>query len=150
MDSGLRLVWDGGKVALASGQDVYLIHVAAAGLLARAQGFHDGSVAAIEADNPYAAFTLLRPYAENAVALIYLRDKPAALAKFVNNPNPPGGTVVSVQRTPVAVLVATGGDRIAVTGSADRGSAGPPNALNADVSSLDTTSAIHPATGLPV
>jgi hypothetical protein len=40
------------------------------GLLARAQGLHEGSVAAIAADNPFAAFPLLRSYAENAAALL--------------------------------------------------------------------------------
>jgi hypothetical protein len=59
LDSGLAvargalsLVWEGGKLALRGGQDVHLIHVVIAGLLARAQGFHEGAVAAIEADNP--------------------------------------------------------------------------------------------------
>jgi hypothetical protein len=69
---------------------MYLVHVAMAGLLARAQGFHEGAVAAIEADNPYAAFTLLRAYAENAAALLYLRDKPETVLKLVGDPNAPG------------------------------------------------------------
>lgn len=86
----LSLVWEGGKLALGAGQDVHLVHVAIAGLLARAQGFHEGAVAAIESDNPYAAFTLLRAYAENAAALLYLRDKPRTVSKFVGDPNSPG------------------------------------------------------------
>lgn len=86
----LSLVWEGGKLALGAGQDVHLVHVVIAGLLARAQGFHEGTVAAIEADNPYAAFTLLRAYAENVAALFYLRDKPQSVSKFVGDPNSPG------------------------------------------------------------
>jgi hypothetical protein len=88
--SALSLVWEGGKLALGGGQDVRLVHVVIAGLLARAQGFHEGAVAAIEADNPYAAFTLLRAYAENVAALFYLRDKPQTISKFVGDPNSPG------------------------------------------------------------
>jgi hypothetical protein len=86
----LSLVWEGGKLALGGGQDWRLIHVAIAGLLARAQGFHEGAVAAITADNPYAAFTLLRAYAENVAALLYLKDKPQTVSKFVGEPNSPG------------------------------------------------------------
>ena len=52
------------------------------GFLARAQGFHEGTVVAIAADNPYAAFTLLRAYAENAAAILYLKDHPAQLDRF--------------------------------------------------------------------
>jgi hypothetical protein len=39
-------------------------------------------VAAIKADNPYAAFTLLRSYAENAAAILYVTDKPETLERF--------------------------------------------------------------------
>lgn len=52
------------------------------GFLARAQGLHEAVVAAIKADNPYAAFTLLRPYAENAAAILYMTDKPETLERF--------------------------------------------------------------------
>ena len=34
-------------------------------LLTRAQAFHDGSVDALEHDNPFVTFTLVRSYAEN-------------------------------------------------------------------------------------
>ena len=57
-------------------------HLVFSGFLARAQGFHEGAVAAIAADNPYAAFTLLRAYAENAAAILYVKDHPAQLERF--------------------------------------------------------------------
>ncbi len=57
------------------------------GFLARAQGLHEGSVAAIGADNPYGAFTLLRSYAENAAAMLYLKDHPSALRRFLGVAN---------------------------------------------------------------
>jgi hypothetical protein len=52
------------------------------GLLARAQGLHEGSVAAIAADNPFAAFPLLRSHAENAAAVLYATNHPDQLDRF--------------------------------------------------------------------
>jgi len=46
------------------------------GLAARGLGLHDASVEALEADNPFAAFTLIRAYAENAATFMYAIDKP--------------------------------------------------------------------------
>jgi hypothetical protein len=51
-------------------------YVVLSGLVARAQGLHEGALAAIAADNPYAAFTLVRAYAENAAAVLYVKDHP--------------------------------------------------------------------------
>jgi hypothetical protein len=50
--------------------------------LTRAQAFHDGTVGALRADNPYAAFTLLRSYAENAAMMVWLRDHPGDIERF--------------------------------------------------------------------
>lgn len=63
------------------------------GLLARGQGFHEGAVDAIEAGNPYAAFTLLRSYAENAAAVLYLKDHPTRIDAFWNDINGRGITI---------------------------------------------------------
>jgi hypothetical protein len=60
------------------------------GLLARAQGLHEGSVAAIGADNPFAAFPLLRSYAENAAAVLYVTDNPGQLDRFWRDRDGPG------------------------------------------------------------
>jgi hypothetical protein len=65
-------------------------HVRLSGFLARAQGLHEGAVAAISADNPYAAFTLLRAYAENAAAILYVKDHPAQLERFWRDTRGPG------------------------------------------------------------
>lgn len=77
-----ELLLKAGKRVLGSAQDYTTELVVFSGFLARAQGFHEGSVAAIEADNPYAAFTLLRAYAENAAGILYLKDKPTTLDRF--------------------------------------------------------------------
>jgi hypothetical protein len=52
------------------------------GFMARAQAFHEAAIAAIDAGNPHAAFTLLRAYAENAAALLYAKDKPEVVDRF--------------------------------------------------------------------
>ena len=57
-------------------------HTVVSGFLARAQGLHEAAVAGIRADNPYATFTLLRAYAENAAGILYVRDHPVQLNKF--------------------------------------------------------------------
>jgi hypothetical protein len=62
----------------------------ASGFLARAQGFHEGTVAAIGADNPYAAFTLLRAYAENAAGILYVKDHPTELERLWRDTRGPG------------------------------------------------------------
>jgi hypothetical protein len=68
-------------------------HLVFSGFLARAQGLHEGAVAAISADNPYAAFTLLRAYAENAAAILYVNDHPAQLERFWREPHGPGVSI---------------------------------------------------------
>jgi hypothetical protein len=81
-----RASWDAlisaGRRVLGTGPDYRVEHLVFSGLLARAQGFHEGAVAAISADNPYAAFTLLHAYAENAAAILYVKDHPAELERF--------------------------------------------------------------------
>jgi hypothetical protein len=71
-----------GRKVLGTSLDYRVEHLVFSGFLARAQGFHEGTVAAINADNPYSAFTLLRAYAENAAAILYVKDHPAALERF--------------------------------------------------------------------
>ncbi|TFB84467.1 hypothetical protein E3O44_15410 [Cryobacterium algoricola] len=51
-------------------------------LLTRAQSFHDGALDAVRAGNPFAAFTLIRSYAENAAVLVRLKDRPDDLARL--------------------------------------------------------------------
>jgi hypothetical protein len=51
-------------------------------LLTRAQAFHDGALDAVRAGNPFAAFTLIRGYAENAAVLVRLTERPADLARL--------------------------------------------------------------------
>ena len=53
------------------------------GLATRAAGLHDGAVHALETDNPFAAYTTLRSYAENAAAVLYAADKPEQLDRIL-------------------------------------------------------------------
>ena len=79
-----------GRRVLGTGLDYRVEHLVFSGFLARAQGLHEGAVAAISAGNPYAAFTLLRAYAENAAAILYVKDHPAELEKFWRDLRGPG------------------------------------------------------------
>lgn len=56
--------------------------MAALALTERAQAFHIGSVDQIEAENPLAAMTLIRSYAENAAAVIRVTEHPDDLSKL--------------------------------------------------------------------
>jgi hypothetical protein len=88
-----ELLLQAGSRVLGSAKDYTIRVMVFSGFLARAQGFHEGSVAAIEADNPYAAFSLLRAYAENAAGILYLKDHPTKLDQFWRpgtRPVPPG------------------------------------------------------------
>lgn len=69
------------------------------GLVGRAQGFHDGTTRAIEDGNPYAAFTLLRSYAENAAAVGWLADSPRQYKRFLESgPGPSVGALMAHAR----------------------------------------------------
>jgi hypothetical protein len=80
---------DAGKHVLGQTGDYTLAVFVFSGLLARAQGFHEGTVAAIEAENPYATFTLLRGYAENAAAALYVRNHPEGIRTYWIDPDGP-------------------------------------------------------------
>lgn len=51
-------------------------HLIIAGMVARAQSLHEAALTSIDSDNPHAAFTLLRAYAEQCAAALYLTDHP--------------------------------------------------------------------------
>jgi hypothetical protein len=85
-----RLLIDAGREGLSSADDYATAHVVFSGLLARAQGLHEGTVAATDAGNPHAAFTLLRAYAENTAAILYVKDHPAQLDSFWRELDGPG------------------------------------------------------------
>lgn len=54
------------------------------GFVARAQCLHEAAVQMIDAENPHAAFTLLRAYAENAAAILYAKDHPTRVDHFAD------------------------------------------------------------------
>ena len=60
------------------------------GWLARAQWFHEGASAAVEADNPYAAFTLVAGLRRERSRDPYVKDHLAKLDKFWRDPDGPG------------------------------------------------------------
>ncbi len=51
-------------------------HIVILGFVARAQSLHDAVIASVQANNPQAAFTLLRAYAEQCAAILYMTDNP--------------------------------------------------------------------------
>lgn len=51
-------------------------HIVVCGFVARAQSLHEASIASVQANNPHAAFTLLRAYAEQCAAILYMTDHP--------------------------------------------------------------------------
>lgn len=65
--------------------DITMNHIIVAGIVSRAQSLHEGSIAAIEANNPHAAFTLLRAYAEQCAAVLYMTDHPAKAVRLWND-----------------------------------------------------------------
>jgi hypothetical protein len=79
-----------GSSVLGQASDFNAEHVVFSGFLARAQGLHEGTVAAISAGNPHAAFTLLRAYAENAASILYAKEHPAELEMFWRDVDGPG------------------------------------------------------------
>jgi len=57
------------------------------GFVARAQCLHEAAVQMTDAENPHAAFTLLRAYAENAAAILYAKDHPTRVDHFADPDN---------------------------------------------------------------
>ena len=53
-------------------------HLIVAGMVTRAQSLHEAALGAINADNPHAAFTMLRAYVEQCAAALYLTDHPGS------------------------------------------------------------------------
>jgi hypothetical protein len=51
-------------------------------MVTRAQGYHSAALSAVRDDNPYAAFTLVRCFAENAAALLWMMEKPGDLGRI--------------------------------------------------------------------
>jgi hypothetical protein len=81
-EASWKLLIKAGQKALGTGMEYQVEHLVLSGFLAKAQGLHEGTVAAIRVDNPYAAFTLLRAYAENAAGILYVKDHPDKLDSF--------------------------------------------------------------------
>jgi hypothetical protein len=69
---------------LGTSQDVTVRLVIFSGFVARAQCLHEAATQMIEAENPHAAFTLLRAYAENTAAILYAKDHPNRVDDFWN------------------------------------------------------------------
>lgn len=74
--SARHLLTDAAADALFRDQDFTPAVILVGGLVTRGIGLHDAATAALEADNPFAAFTVIRSYAENAAALLYALDHP--------------------------------------------------------------------------
>ncbi|MFD8102873.1 hypothetical protein ACFV24_25375 [Nocardia fluminea] len=98
-----RRVREASKATLRFRKDGFTLqHLILMGFVARAQGFAEATACAIAANNPYAAFTLLRSYFENAAAILYVTEKPDAAQKlWERGPNSHGikiGTITNYAR----------------------------------------------------
>jgi hypothetical protein len=76
-------LFDAAKEVLGCTSMVYDGHILVMGLATRAAGLHDGAVHALETDNPFVVYTLLRSYAENAAAVLYAIDHPTQLHRIL-------------------------------------------------------------------
>ncbi|MGH3968705.1 MAG: hypothetical protein ACRDTV_11465, partial [Mycobacterium sp.] len=76
-------LYDAAREALRRTDQLEDAHILVMGLATRAAGLHDGAVHALEADNPFATYTLLRSYAENAAAVLYATDHPNRLDRVL-------------------------------------------------------------------
>ncbi|MEE3753815.1 hypothetical protein [Mycobacterium intracellulare] len=73
------------------------------GLVTRGIGLHNGAVAALGADNPFAAFTLIRSFAENAAAILYATDHPTVVDRVLGldgHPIPVGRLTAHANQSP--------------------------------------------------
>lgn len=89
-------LYDAAKEALGRTDQLRNAHILVMGLASRAVGLHDGAVHALETDNPFATYTLLRSYAENAALILYATDKPDHLDRILGlgDAHPPSvGTI---------------------------------------------------------
>lgn len=83
-ESGDRLAWEARNHILDAGTAIFSsapmsitdLHIIYAGLVARLQSLHEGAIGAIRADNPHAAFTVLRAYFETVAVVFYTTEKP--------------------------------------------------------------------------
>lgn len=62
--------------------DMTMSRMVLLGLLARAEAFHRSVLEAITANNPFATFTLLRSYSENAALMVWLQQSPGRMARL--------------------------------------------------------------------
>lgn len=85
----LQRVHKAAKATIRAPLAVHPGHLLLMGLLTRAVGLHGGAVGALESNNPYTAFTLIRAYAENAAITIYAIDKPQMIDRLVGLATPP-------------------------------------------------------------
>lgn len=69
---------------LGSSKKITLRLVVFQGFVARAQALHEAAILMIVAENPHAAFTLLRAYAENAAGILYAKDHPGRIQHFLD------------------------------------------------------------------
>lgn len=60
-------------------------HLIVAGMVTRAQSLHEAALGAVNADNPHAAFTLLRAYIEQCAAALYLTEHPDKAERLWND-----------------------------------------------------------------
>jgi hypothetical protein len=84
-----KMMLDAGGSVLKSMVDVTQAGMVFCGFMSRAQGLHEGAVAAIEARNPVASFSLIRAHSENMAAILYAADHPRDILVFLGSGSQP-------------------------------------------------------------
>jgi hypothetical protein len=78
-----KVLMGAGNDTLRSMENLTYAAMGFCGFLSRAQGLHERAVAATDARNPYAAFTLVRAYADNMAGILFANDHPKDVATFL-------------------------------------------------------------------
>lgn len=81
-ETKFRSFRDGVADGIGRSPEITSIRMGLLSMVTRAQGYHGASIAAVREDNPYAAFTLVRCFAENAAALLWMMEKPGDLRRI--------------------------------------------------------------------
>lgn len=79
-----KQVLEPAKRVLESSDEITVRLLVFQGFVAKAQALHDSATEMIAAENPHAAFTLIRAYAENAAAILFAKDNPGRVKDFVD------------------------------------------------------------------
>lgn len=80
-ESSFKQFWHDVGECIRDAPEINTIRMGLLAMVTRAQGYHSAALRASRDDNPYAAFALVRCFAENAAALLWMMEKPNDLGR---------------------------------------------------------------------